>query len=56
MKAILNMFTEGFLMPGTVVLNKIGVSVEDDGGILRSFINMCVWGTALLLLALSFYG
>ncbi|WP_204248249.1 hypothetical protein [Kiloniella spongiae] len=33
-----------FLFPGNVVVQKLGISLEEDGGILRSFINMCVWG------------
>ena len=33
-----------FLFPGTVVLNKLGISVEEDGGILRSLVNMIFWG------------
>jgi len=33
-----------FLFPGNIVVQKLGISVEEDGGILRSFINMCVWG------------
>ncbi len=45
----------GFLFPGTLVLRQLGVSVEDDGGILRSFINMCFWGTIFLLFALSIF-
>ncbi|MEO1141103.1 MAG: hypothetical protein AAFW66_01965 [Pseudomonadota bacterium] len=56
MKHLLNLLVQGFLFPGTLVLNKIGVSIEDDGGILRSFINMCFWGTFGLLFALSIYG
>jgi len=56
MNTFLNFLVQGFLMPGTVVIRKIGVSVEDDGGILRSFINMCFWGTISLLLALGIYG
>ena len=33
-----------FLLPGTIVLNAIDVTVEEDGGVLRSFINMIFWG------------
>ena len=42
-----------FLMPGTMVINMIGISVEEDGGILRSFINMCFWGVIVTWIALS---
>ena len=56
MKVIIEFLMKGFFMPGTVVLNKMGVRIEDDGGILRSFINMCFWGTIGLFVALSIYG
>lgn len=39
----------GFLMPGDLVIRRIGITVEEDGGILRSFINMCVWGLVTVL-------
>ena len=44
-----------FLFPGTVVLNMIGITVEEDGGILRSFINMCFWGLIAAWIALSWF-
>lgn len=42
-----------FLLPGTAVINLIGITVEEDGGILRSFINMCFWGVIVTWIALS---
>lgn len=33
-----------FLLPGTLVLGRMNISVENDGGIFRSFINMIFWG------------
>ncbi len=50
MKLLLNIF----LYPGNLVLQKIGVSVEEDSGILRSFVNSCVWGGLILLLVLKY--
>ena len=44
-----------FLMPGTAVINLIGITVEEDGGILRSFINMCFWGVIVTWIALSVF-
>ena len=44
-----------FLLPGTMVLNIIGITVEEDGGILRSFINMCFWGIIAAWIALSLF-
>jgi len=37
-----------FLFPGTILINLLGVSVEQDGGVLRSFVNMVFWGIVLL--------
>ena len=55
MKQLVTLLAKGFFMPGTIVLNRMGVSIEDDGGILRSFINMCFWGTIGLLIALGIF-
>lgn len=43
-----------FLLPGDLVRQKLGISVEQDGGLIRSFINMCVWGTIALLITLNY--
>ncbi|WP_299868115.1 hypothetical protein [uncultured Hoeflea sp.] len=43
-----------FLLPGDLVRQKLGITVEQDGGLIRSFINMCVWGTIALLIALNY--
>ncbi|SOE17533.1 hypothetical protein SAMN05877838_2433 [Hoeflea halophila] len=45
-----------FLLPGDLVRRQLGISVEQDGGLIRSFINMCVWGAVTLLIALKYYG
>jgi len=42
------------LLPGDLVRQKIGMSVEEDGGILRSFVNMCIWGTLFTGIALHY--
>ncbi len=52
---ILKMLTELLFLPGTIVLSLLGVSVEEDSGILRSFINSSIWGTIILLIALAWY-
>ncbi|WP_282610493.1 hypothetical protein [Pelagibius sp. Alg239-R121] len=41
-----------FLMPGDLVIKRVGISIEEDGGILRSFVNMCFWGLVTVLVAL----
>ncbi|MEP2943349.1 MAG: hypothetical protein ABJL18_09435 [Hyphomicrobiales bacterium] len=46
---------KGFLLPGTLVLNWIGITIEEDGGVLRSFINMCFWGVVLVWVILTFF-
>ena len=43
-----------FLLPGTLVINRIGITVENDGGILRSFINMIFWGVIGVFTVLVF--
>jgi len=45
-----------FLLPGDLVRRQLGITVEQDGGLIRSFINMCFWGTVTLLIALKYYG
>ena len=45
-----------FLLPGDLVRQMLGITVEQDGGLIRSFINMCFWGTVTLLIALKYYG
>ena len=41
-------------LPGTLFLNRLGISFEEDGGIIRSFINSCFWGAICLAIALQF--
>lgn len=43
-----------FLLPGNLVINAIGISIEEDGGIIRSFINMMFWGILFILISLPF--
>lgn len=52
---ILKLLLTAFLLPGTFVLKRLGVSIKDDGGVMRSFINMCFWGAFFLWIALKFY-
>lgn len=52
---LLNGFITVFLWPGDFVRRRAGMTVEEDGGILRSFVNMCVWGTILTWAALKYY-
>lgn len=53
--AILRFFLNLFLMPGNLALQKCGISVEEDGGLFRSFINMCVWGAVGMGLVLYLF-
>lgn len=50
--AFLKRLGDLFLLPGTLVLQSMGVSIEDDGGLFRSFINMCFWGVIVVAVAL----
>ncbi len=40
--------------PGDFILGKIGVTVDEDSGIFRSFINASVWGMVTLPIALHY--
>ncbi|MEO9876637.1 MAG: hypothetical protein ABJ360_03395 [Roseobacter sp.] len=53
--AILKALARGFLLPGTLVLGCMGISVEEDSGIFRSFINSSFWGAIALWIALAFF-
>jgi len=52
---IFELFLKLFFLPGTLVLQKIGVTVEEDGGVLRSFVNMCVWGFTAMVIAITLF-
>lgn len=36
-----------FLFPGNLVIRSIGITPEQDGGIVRSTVNMIVWGLVM---------
>ncbi len=38
-----------FLAPGDLVRRRLGITLEEDGGIIRSFVNMCVWGLVTVI-------
>jgi hypothetical protein len=40
--------------PGDMVMRKIGLTLDEDNGIFRSFINASVWGILSLLIALNY--
>lgn len=44
----LNVLVKLFLLPGTLAINAIGITVEEDGGIFRSLINMLFWGAVAI--------
>ena len=50
----MNFLLKILFLPGNLVLKLIGVSPEEDSGILRSFINASVWGVLALLIALHY--
>ncbi|MCA0401369.1 MAG: hypothetical protein LCH38_11200 [Proteobacteria bacterium] len=43
-----------FLAPGDLVRRQLGITVEQDGGLIRSFINMCFWGLIVVVLMLRY--
>ncbi len=52
---LLELILQTFLLPGNAVLNMLNINIEEDGGMVRSFVNMVVWGTLFLGVALKFY-
>lgn len=50
----MKLFLKILFWPGDLVMRKIGLSVEEDNGIFRSFINASVWGILSLLIALHY--
>lgn len=44
-----------FLLPGTLVLRFIGIDIEEDGGILRSFVNMCFWTAVGMWIGIRYF-
>jgi hypothetical protein len=46
---VLNFLIWIFFAPGNYVLKKADITIEEDGGILRSFVNMCVWGVLAIV-------
>ena len=53
--SILKLLETAFLWPGDVVRRWLGITIEEDGGLIRSFVNMVVWGTIVVLIALRFF-
>lgn len=49
------MLETGLLRPGDYVRRQVGITIEQDGGLIRSFINMAVWGSIALLIALKIF-
>lgn len=52
--SVLRALTSLFLLPGTLILSALNISVENDGGIFRSLINMIFWGFVGVPIALLF--
>ena len=50
------MIGDVFLWPGDMVRRTLGIDVEEDGGIIRSFVNMTVWGVISVIAVVQFYG
>jgi len=51
---ILKILSQLFLLPGDIVRRRLNITTEQDGGILRSFINMVFWGAVLVWVILLF--
>ncbi|MEQ3746346.1 MAG: hypothetical protein ABNH53_08970 [Henriciella sp.] len=44
---ILKALAKLFLLPGTIAIHVVGITIEEDGGIFRSMVNMLFWGALL---------
>jgi hypothetical protein len=53
--SIIRLLETVFLWPGDRVRRWLGIEVEEDGGIIRSFVNMTVWGAVTLVVALRIF-
>jgi len=51
---VLKLLITVFLWPGTWVLEQTGATIEQDGGVFRSMINMLVWGFVTVMISLIF--
>lgn len=54
LNGIVGALLTAFLWPGDYVRRRLGIDLEQDGGIVRSFVNMVFWGAVTLALALRF--
>ena len=52
--SILDSVLTVFLWPGDFVRRRLGIELERDGGIIRSFVNRIVGGGIILFLGLYF--
>lgn len=52
---IIRMFVTILLWPGDAVRRRLGISVEQDGGLIRSFVNQVFWGTVLVVIAFRYF-
>ena len=48
----LKILTRIFLFPGTLALNAMDITEEQDGGVFRSLVNMIFWGIFCVLITL----
>lgn len=50
----MNLALKILFWPGDFVLRKIGVTIDEDNGIFRSFINASFWGIVTLSITLHY--
>lgn len=51
---LIRLISKIFFFPGDLVLKFAGITIEEDSGILRSFINMSFWGFFAILYVVNF--
>lgn len=53
--SILKVLETIFFWPGDAVRRWLGLTVEQDGGLIRSFVNQAFWGTVAVIVALRYF-
>ncbi|MBL4726622.1 MAG: hypothetical protein JKY83_08115 [Rhizobiaceae bacterium] len=53
--AFLNMFFAILFFPGDFILRRMNITVVEDQGIMRSFLNSIIWGGLILGIGLKFF-
>lgn len=53
--AVMKFLAAVLFFPGDFILKRMNITVEQDEGIMRSFLNSCIWGALVLGIGLKFF-